>query len=77
MSCLVQMVSSTQVGKVLDTYTFTKPAGWQPSGVKAMRALAANQNVIYQPNTTLETSGTGSFTPWALGFPGSVLWLML
>ena len=60
---VVQMVSSTQVGKVLDTYTFTKPAGWQPAGVKAMRALAANQNVIYQPNTTLETSGTGRDTP--------------
>lgn len=59
MSHVVQMVSSTQVGKVLDTYTFTKPAGWQPAGVKAMRALAANQNVVYHANTTIETSGAG------------------
>ena len=65
------------IGNVLDTYTFTKPAGWQPAGVKAMRALAANQNVIYQPNTTLETSGTGGITPQALRTSGRVLWLML
>lgn len=62
LSC--EMVSSTQVGKVLDTYTFTKPAGWQPAGVKAMRALAANQNVVYHANTTIETSGIpgGNYT---------------